>query len=327
MPVDKNARLRHKILDSIFSSGSEYNTIDNIIDTVNERLAIYGAPQVSLRTIRTDISVMRSEEYDAPIVYHPSGKYYSYSERGYSIFKGKMSKEDLNVLRSTIEMLGKYRAGNIWLEELLTSLECRLGITPKRNKVVLFDDNRGLKGIEFLNPVIQHTINNQVMEYTYRSFRGHEETYTIHPYFVKQFNGRWFVYGWDSKYGRYMNVALDRTVSIRLSETPFNEDKRVDGDEYLKDVIGVTVPYEGTQLMNLRLKFTPERFPYITSKPIHHSQKVIDAENYIIEISVKRNRELDQKIFSFMPDVEVLSPLHYRQEVAEMIERNLKKYK
>jgi len=64
----------------------------------------------------------------------------------------------------------------------------------------------------------------------------------------------------------------------------------------------------------------------VISKPIHKSQIVVDEENKIVEIQVRPTRELDQQLFSFIPDVEVLYPEWYRQQIKEKIEENLKKY-
>ena len=50
-----------------------------------------------------------------------------------------------------------------------------------------------------------------------------------------------------------------------------------------------------------------------------------DSE-HTVAIEVKPTRELDQQILSFGPDVEVLSPLHYREHIKEKLEESVKKY-
>lgn len=96
-------------------------------------------------------------------------------------------------------------------------------------------------------------------------------------------------------------------------------------DTYFKDVIGVSVPYDDTPTEKVVLRFSEQRFPYVVSKPLHPSQKTCDELN-TISIHVKPNRELSQQIFSFIPDVEVLSPDWLRQEIKAKIEENLQKY-
>ena len=79
-------------------------------------------------------------------------------------------------------------------------------------------------------------------------------------------------------------------------------------------------------MQTIRLKFDLKRFPYVVSKPIHSSQEVVDEDKGIIEISVRPNKELEALLFSFGPQVEILSPESYRQQFAEKIQENLKKY-
>jgi predicted DNA-binding transcriptional regulator YafY len=95
-------------------------------------------------------------------------------------------------------------------------------------------------------------------------------------------------------------------------------------DEYFKDIIGVTRVDSPKEI--IRLQFSEHRFPYIETKPIHASQRIIDHSNKIIELDVIPNKELVTKILSFGNDVEVLSPQHIRDEIRAIIEDSLNKY-
>ena len=112
MPTNKNAQLRYQILDRCFSDFKNKYSIDDLLEEVNEALyEMYGAKStVALRQIRADISFMRdSASYNAPIMTYPlEGKkmYYRYEDRDFSIFNNELSVEEVNTLRSTIEMLG-----------------------------------------------------------------------------------------------------------------------------------------------------------------------------------------------------------------------------
>ena len=328
MPVTKNAFLRYKILDRCFSGSVRYS-IDELLDFVNDELDAQGEYGISLRQLRDDIKNMRSI-YDAPIDAKPNwGRkcYYAYSDEDYSIFKSDISDEDYKALQSTLEMLAKYKVTNVWLEDIIANLEHRFDIVPNTEKLVFFDENRNLKGLEFLGNIIKHTVAHEAIDVVYRSYRGHEETYCFHPYCVKQYNGRWFVLGYESKYGRISNFALDRIREVKKSNKEFYDNVFFDVEDYFKDIIGVTVPNEeDADILDVRLRFAPSRFPYVVSKPLHHSQEIVDAEECIVEIHVKKNKELKQRIFSYVPDVEVLSPLFLREEIKRDIESNLQKY-
>ena len=332
MATNKNAQLRYQILDRCFRNFQKRYDIDDLLDEVNEQLLDIFGTTVSIRQIREDIKYMRDRvSFNAPIVAYPyDGKkcYYRYSDRNYYIYNNELSVDDLNKLQSTIDMLGRFRgtAANVWLEEVISSLECRFGLKSNTEHLISFEQNDQLKGIEHLADIIDATINHQTLDIFYLTFRGKEIMMTIHPYYVKQYNGRWFLYGLNDELKRITNLALDRIQSYEKSEKPFIKNEHYDFSLYFDDVIGATIPSDDVKIETIGLRFSTNRFPYVVSKPIHKSQKVIDESNGIIEIQVRPTRELDQQLFSFIPDVEVLYPEWYRLQIQEKIEENLKKY-
>ena len=332
MPTNKNAQLRYQILDRCFSDFSRKYEIQDLVDKVNDALYDLYGTEVSLRQIREDIKYMRDRvTYDAPIKAYPyDGKkcYYRYEDRDFTIFNNALSVDDMNKLQSTIDMLGKFRgaAANIWLEEVISSLEYRFGLKSNSEKLVSFEQNEQLKGIENLADIIDSTVNHQTLEIVYLTFRGKEITMVIHPYYVKQYNGRWFLYGLNDELERISNLALDRIKSFKKSNIPFKKNDKYDFSTYFDDVVGATIPNDDVKKESIRLRFSNNRFPYVVSKPIHKSQVIVDENNCEIEIQVRPTRELDQQIFSFIPDVEVLAPEWYRQQIQEKIEENLNKY-
>ena len=332
MPVNKNAFLRYQILDRCFSDFHRKYEINDLVDKVNEVLIDLCATGVSIRQIRDDIKYMRDRmTYNAPIkAYQYDGKrcYYRYEDRDFTIFNNELSVEEIINLRSTIDMLARFRdrSKNVWLEEVISNLEYRFGIKEHSEKVVSFEQNEQLKGIENLAEIIDSTVNHQTLEIVYLTFRGKEIPMVIHPYYVKQYNGRWFLYGLNEELSKISNLALDRIQSFHKSDVPFKKNEQYDFDTYYDDVVGVTIPNDDVKKETIGLRFSANRFPYVISKPIHNSQTITDESKYEIEIQVRPTRELDQQLFSFIPDVEVLYPEWYRQHIREKIEENLKKY-
>ena len=332
MPTTSNASLRYCILDRCFSNTHHQYTIDDLLDIVNDKLEDKEGCSISIRQLRKDIQDMRDRVmYDAPITAYPlEGRkcYYRYSDPDFSIFNNELSLEEIENLHATIEMLGKYRGipANAWIEEVVSSLEYRFGIKANSENLISFEQNEQLKGLEFLSNIIDSTINHQPLDIDYCTFKGNKIKMLIHPYYVKQYNGRWFLFGLDDGHERIANTALDRIQHINNASVAFKKNDSVDFKTYFNDIIGVTIPGENVKKESIILRFTKERFPYIVSKPIHQSQRIIERENYKVEIQVKPNRELYQQIFSFIPDVEVVSPKWFRDEITEKIKDNLKKY-
>lgn len=304
------------------------------MDKVNDALYDLYGTEVSIRQIRDDIKYMRDRvTYDAPIkAYQYDGKkcYYRYEDRDFSIFNNALSVEEVSKLRSTIEMLARFRDGskNAWLEEVISNLEYRFGVKGSGENVVSFEQNEQLRGLEFLGELIDSAIHHQPLRILYRSYYGIEHNTIVHPYHIKQFNNRWFLLGLEEtdNGNRLTNKALDRIVKFSRANVSFIPNTEVDFREYFKDIVGVTVPKEHPVAEKVVLKFDAARFPYIVSKPIHPSQEVISEEDYTLQISVRPNKELESRIFSYGPQVEVLEPEWLRQQIEEKIEETLKKY-
>lgn len=336
MPTNKNALLRYKILDQCFSNFHRQYTFLELVDKVNEALYDMCGSEVSPRQIREDIKHMRDRlAYDAPIKAYPYlGKkgrkhYYRYEDPNYSIFDPVLSTKELAALQATIDMLSRFRGGNnVWLEEVISNLECRFGDKHNAEKVVSFEQNEKLKGLEFLGDLIENTVHHQPLRIRYRSYHGNEHNTIVHPYLLKQYNSRWFLFGLEEteEGHRLTNKALDRIEYYSRVDTTFIPNTEIDFSKYFHDIIGVTVPNDYPEPENIVLKFDAARFPYIVSKPIHHSQIVLSEEGHTIQINVRPNKELETKLFSFGPDVEVVSPEWLRQLIKEKIANTLQKY-
>ena len=336
MPTNKNAMLRYKVLDKCFKDFRHQYTIEDLIDKVNESFLDMNGTTVSLRQIRDDIRYMRDRlSYNAPIESYPTGegkkRYYRYSDRDFSIFNGALTNEEAGKLMTTIEMFNRYRGlpGYAWLEEVIQNLEFRFGIKPNTQNFVAFDTNEQLKGLEFLQQVIEFTIEHQPIKIKYRSYKGNEQETVMHPYHVRQYNNRWFLFGMENtKYGdRIANRPLDRILNVTKADIDFVPNNNVDFNTFFNDIIGVTMPGHEVIKERVLLRFAPERLPYVISKPIHNSQNVLDPDNGIVEITLRPNKELEAQIFSYGPQVEVLEPQWLRNQIAGKIAEAMERYR
>ena len=336
MPVNKNAMLRYQVLDRCFSDFKRKYEIDDLLEQVNDALNDLYGTEVGLRQIRDDIKYMRDRvTYNAPIkAYQYDGKkcYYRYEDRDFTIFNNELSVKEVNELRSTIEMLGKYRGatGNAWLEEVISNLEYRFGVKANNVNVVAFEQNSQLKGIEFPSDLIDSAVNHMPLHVLYRTYSGKEKSSIVHPYHLKQYNNRWFLFGLEEseKYGNHItNMALDRIVSFsHPTNVAFIPNTDINFSTRFKDIVGVTIPEDRPNPEEVLLKFEPARFPYIVSKPIHSTQKVIKEEEHTLSIFVRPNKELEARIFSFGQQVEVMKPEWLRKLIADKIRETYKKY-
>lgn len=333
MPQNQNATIRYKVLDRCFKDFRHRYYIDDLIEACAQALLNYNGSDrgISRRTVFDDITFMESTEgWSIPLERHKDGKkvYYRYANRDFSIFNNELSDTELSQIRTTVDVLSRYRGlpSTEWLEDVISNLEYRFGLKPHNANILSFEQNEQLKGIEYLSKVIDATSHQQTLLIRYQAYGAEPIDWIVYPYYVKQYNNRWFLFGQNKQYGTISNIPLDRICGLELSDLKFVKNETIDFDHYFDDVVGVTIPPPEIQKEHIELEFDARRLPYILSKPIHHSQQIENLERGIISIDVRPNKELEALILSFGPQVKVLSPESFRRQIKGKIEENIKKY-
>ena len=334
MPTNKNASIRYQALDKCFRDFHHRYYINDLIDRCDEALSNFnGIGGVSRRQVFEDIKYMESDAgWSIPLERLKDGRktYYRYDNPNFTINEQPLTEEETNLLQTTILTLRRFHGipNHEWVDEVISNIECRFSLNGNKQAVIGFDQNEQLKGLHYLSPIINAAINCQVLHITYKSYKeaAEERSLIVHPYYVKQYNNRWFLMAWDSEKQYIANLALDRILSLETTDAqPFIPNTAIDFDNYFNDVIGVTIP-EDESKERIILRLNPRQYAYVTAKPLHASQQIVDASRYMISIEVKPNYELDYHILSLGPDVEVLAPASYRQHIKEKLEECLKQY-
>lgn len=288
-------------------------------------------PGVSRRQIFEDIRYMESNAgYQIPLDRIKDGKrtFYRYSTKDFSIDNQPITNEEMAQLREMSFLLNRFKGlpQCEWMNELVTNLEDKFHLKGSSKSVIFLESSVYNKGVEHISPLFNAIINKQTLHITYTPFGKSDCEWDIHPYYIKQYNNRWFLIGLNNKDFKISNLGLDRIITFTISPIPYIEDNIVeDVDEYFADVVGVTIPRD-TDIEHVILKFSSNRFPYIESKPLHESMKFVDKENGIISIDVIPNKELTALILSFGSDVEVIEPKPLRDNISSAIEQTFKKY-
>ena len=335
MPTNKNAAIRYQTLDKCFRDRRHRYYLEDLIDKCEEALYYYnGIGGVSRRQVFEDIKFMESETgWSIPLERHQDGRkvYYRYSDPNFTINAQPLTEEEANQLRAVIVTLGRFRGlpSNAWIDEVISNLEWRFGLRGKKENIIGFEQNPFLKGLNLLPQIIDASVNHQVLRIAYRNYKNCEEERiaVVHPWYVKQYNNRWFLMAYDAETERITNFALDRIQELQVEEgIAFIPNKEIDFEHYFDDVFGVTIPPSEVEKIRVVLQFSKKQYPYIVSKPLHHSQEIVDDDNCILAVEVRPTYEFTQLILSFGKDVKVLEPEPYRQEIIDNIRRNLQNY-
>jgi len=321
MSSNKNALIRYKTLDKCLKNKYRKYTLEDLIDECSEALFEFEGKEsyVSKRTVQLDLQNMRSEKfgYEAPIEVYER-KYYRYSDPDYSIHNISVNESDLKAMNNAVQILKQFKDFSMFKEMngVIQKLEDSIHSTSQKS-IIHLDKNEQLKGLEYIDILYESIANKKVLKILYKSFTARESNvFTVHPQLLKEFNNRWFLICLYKQ--KMYNLALDRMESIETDETLQYIDKHLDGDEYFKDIVGVTVA-ESMPPRNVVFWVDAGNAPYVKTKPLHKSQEIIneDYEGTLFKICVQINFELERLLLGFGDSLIVHKPRKLRMKMEE----------
>src|SRR5699024_1858398 len=141
--------------------------------------------------------------------------------------------------------------------------------------------------------------NQRVLKVTYKVFTESKPfTFFFHPYYLKQFNNRWFVLGYNEEEdNQKWNMALDRIQDLEETDRPYQQFD-FNWEDHFAEIVGVTHYDEAPQ--EVKLLFNEEAKPYVQTKPLHLTQKTKAVEKGLeVRINVIPNFELQKLLLSY----------------------------
>lgn len=334
MPVNRNALIRYKTIDTCLRNRFRKWTLDDLIEACSDALYEYEGIDkgISKRTVQMDIQMMRSEKlgYNAPIIVYDN-KYYTYEDESYSITNTPLSEQDLKTMSEAVEVLRQFKGFSYFSEmgDIVSRLEDHVTSAKlKTIPVIDFEKNEGLKGLNHLDQLYHAIINKQVLNLTYQSFKAQSSsTFIFHPYLLKEYRNRWFILG--RKDNSLTTLALDRLIHVEVKEKKkFIENDLFDPETFFDDTIGVTKNI-GMQAYKIEFWMNAKNAPYVETKPIHKSQKIIkvneDGSKHF-EINVVINHELIREFLGFGASLRVCSPKSLVKHMSSELKKAKKRY-
>jgi predicted DNA-binding transcriptional regulator YafY len=337
MATNKHAQIRYQALDKCFSNFGRMFDINDLVEECNKAIYNYTGINegVKKRQVYQDIIFMESSQgWSVELKRNKNGRrvFFRYVDINFSINSTPLNQKEQHQIEQVLLTLSRFRGlpQFEWVEDITGRFQSftRSGL-PLAARVMDFEQNHFLAGLRYMPEIFDAIVNKQALQITYAPFKaGAPLIFVFHPYYIKQYNLRWFIFGLTTPAAKITNLALDRIVSVQAVPTPYVENTEIDFVNYFEDVVGVTIP-KGAICEKIVLLITAERWPYVMTKPIHDSQKVIYHANdgVQIELDVIINPELIAKILSYGADIKVITPTHLVQMIGKQIQLLFEYYK
>jgi hypothetical protein len=236
----------------------------------------------------------------------------------------------------------KTRERKRWMDEFLSHSKdlfispqwVKMSNSGKGNAIIDFGSNSGLRNAVFLPVLYDAILEKKVLRMTYDSQYQKKTTLTFHPYFLRQYNNRWFVVGYASyRNGKAFDDdvrALDRIRKIHVSDEAYREPTK-DYAHFFDDIIGVSFEPGGKKTKMEFVTHTEYAHNRILTRPLHNSQvemKKFDAvkKEGRFSIEIIPNRELRSQLLSFGAELTVMEPSWYYGKMWEVAKEMLERY-
>ena len=200
-------------------------------------------------------------------------------------------------------------------------LEQRIGVLGGEESQIIEFEQQSLKGLEHLEKLYKNIKENRTLKIMYEPYHAPIQERIIKSVLLKQYNNRWFLFGWESGKEKIQNLALDRIVKFSFWHEEVLPTGEFNPKNYFKDIIGVTVP--DNELENVVFKVRKNRAFYIETKLIHSSQQKIaeDDSSITFSVSVKPNNEMWGKLMELSEDLEIIEPQNIKSEMKSRTKR------
>jgi predicted DNA-binding transcriptional regulator YafY len=344
MPPPSDAILRYKIIDEcLIDIYNPYPTMDDLKYKIERKLKT----SVSTATIQKDIAQMKKGEdeggYSAPIKFKRSNKGYYYDFEKFPDFTIQslgLNDKEIEAIELAAGVLQHFKgikvndSYNQAIDKLLSAVDIKK--TDKEKSLanaIQPEETPYMRGMEHFETIVssikkQTPISFIHYSYQYKKFKA----IILHPYFLKESNKRWYLYGYSEKRKNFRYFGLDRIYDPILLDEKFIENNGTDLRNLFDNKIGLKNLRENIheQPEDIKLWVSETMSNYIKSMPIHKSQKYIEYDGFgeiEVNLHLVPTYELLSLILSYGKDMEILSPNWLRKKIELELVNSISKYK
>lgn len=220
-----------------------------------------------------------------------------------------------------------------WLEYFFKDCQDLLEMKARKRKgeqVISASLDRILTNMEYLPMLYEAIVNKQVLEIDYKPYGGEQETLTFHPHFLKEYNGRWNLFGHAEVHSpeNGYNIPLDRIQARprEKSKIEYISAPPMFYEQFFKDIVGVSHTKDTTKYDIVLRAHTYYIYKLTETKPIHPSQSIAtpwgdqeDGTYGDFSLDVEVNNEFFGRILQMGAGLEIVSPKEVRDSFKQRV--------
>ena len=344
MPPPSEAVLRYTIINKCLTNPFKpFPTMAVLKYAIERELKT----TVSTATIQKDIAQMKlpveDGGYNAPIVFRRSRKGYEYDLvkfPEYTIQTFDLNDKEIEAIELAAGVLQQFKGikvndyYNQAIDKLLSAVDIKK--TDKEKSLanaIQPEETPYMRGMEHFETIVSSIKKQTPISFIHYSYEHKEfKSIILHPYFLKESNKRWYLYGYSEEHKKLRYFGLDRIYDPILLDKKFIENNGSDLRNLFDNKIGLKNLRENIneQPEDIKLWVSETMSNYIKSMPIHKSQKHIEYDGYgEIEVTLHLvpTYELLSLILSYGKEMEILSPKWLRKKIELELVNSISKYK
>ena len=215
-----------------------------------------------------------------------------------------------------------------WLLESL-SMNNLLNETKDMRDRILFEKIPSSQ--KWLPVIVNAMRDGKAIEMTYQSFwRDEPNTYTAKPYCLKLFKQRWYMLAKSEGKDDPRIYALDeRMLNVVQTDQDYKLPAKFNAEKFFAEYFGIIVGTDW-EPQEVKIRVVNDQVKYFDTLPLHDSQRKVPEESNnqytVYRYYLAPTFDFKQELLSHGPDVTVLSPADFCEEVIEDVRKMAANY-
>lgn len=278
MPVNKEAYIRYKIIDTCLSGKKSFPSMADLISTCENELG----KKFTISTIQKDIKAMKEDEalgFLAPIKYSKSYNGYYYTDENYTIKKIQLNENEIDSLIAAVDLLTTFNGDRVSsnfgvaIDKVLTSVKEKYEKTSDKRTIIQTENPPKQRGWEHFDKFFKATKERIPVSFIHYNYKKRDfNSIVLHPYLLKEFQNRWYIIGYSENHKAIRYFGIDRIMEPLLLKKTFVLQPDFNAEKHFENIYGIYALSKKVEKIEFEVK--PMLGNYLQSQPIHESQKI-----------------------------------------------------